>query len=70
MGPKTFEQCAGFLRIPGAENILDNSSVHPESYFVVEQMSKDLAATPEELIKQPELRKKIDRKKYISEKDR
>lgn len=68
MGPKTFEQCAGFLRIPGAENILDNSSVHPESYFVVEQMSKDLGATPADLIQQTELRKKIDRKKYISEK--
>lgn len=68
MGPKTFEQCAGFLRIPGAENVLDNSSVHPESYFVVEQMSKDLGASPKELIQQPELRKKIDRKKYISEK--
>ncbi|NML23218.1 RNA-binding transcriptional accessory protein [Pseudoflavitalea sp. G-6-1-2] len=67
MGPKTFEQCAGFLRIPGAENILDNSSVHPESYFVVEQMSKDLQASPAELIQQADLRKKIDRKKYISE---
>ncbi|QEC45507.1 Tex family protein [Pseudobacter ginsenosidimutans] len=68
MGPKTFEQCAGFLRIPGAENVLDNSSVHPESYFVVEQMSKDLGSTLEDLIKQADLRKKIDRKKYISEK--
>lgn len=67
MGPKSFEQCAGFLRIPGAENILDNSSVHPESYHVVEAMAKDLAATPEDLIKQAELRKKITKQKYISE---
>jgi uncharacterized protein len=67
MGPKSFEQCAGFLRIPNATNVLDSSSVHPEAYHVVEAMAKDLQATPEELIKQPELRKKIDRKKYISE---
>ncbi len=67
MGPKTFEQCAGFLRIPGAANPLDNSSVHPESYFVVEQMSKDLQASSEQLIQQADLRKKINRKQYISE---
>jgi uncharacterized protein len=68
MGPKTFEQCAGFLRIPGAANPLDNSSVHPESYVVVAQMAKDVQATLEELIKKAELRKQINRKKYISEK--
>ncbi|MCU7549044.1 RNA-binding transcriptional accessory protein [Chitinophagaceae bacterium LB-8] len=67
MGPKTFEQCAGFLRIPGAENPLDNSSVHPESYGVVEQMAKDVQASLEELIKQSELRKKVVKKKYITE---
>lgn len=67
MGPKTFEQCAGFLRIPGAVNPLDNSSVHPESYFVVEQISKDLQASLEQLIQQADLRKKINRKQYISE---
>jgi uncharacterized protein len=67
MGPKSFEQCAGFLRIPGAVNPLDNSSVHPESYFVVEQMAKDLQASLEELIKQADLRKKINKKQYISE---
>ncbi len=67
MGPKTFEQCAGFLRISGAANPLDNSSVHPESYFVVEQMAKDLQASLEDLIKQAELRKKINKKQYISE---
>lgn len=67
MGPKSFEQCAGFLRIPGAVNPLDNSSVHPESYHVVEKMAKDLQASTEELIKQAELRKKINKKQYISE---
>ena len=67
MGPKTFEQCAGFLRIPGAENPLDNSSVHPERYTLVEQMAKDVQASLEELIRKAELRKQIDRKKYISE---
>ena len=67
MGPKSFEQCAGFLRIPGAENPLDNSSVHPESYHVVESMAKDLQASLEDLIKKAELRKKINKKQYISE---
>lgn len=68
MGPKTFEQCAGFLRIPSAQNPLDNSSVHPESYHIVEEMAKDLQASLEELIKKAELRKQINKKKYISEK--
>jgi uncharacterized protein len=67
MGPKSFEQCAGFLRIPGAENPLDNSSVHPESYHVVESMAKDLQASLEDLIKKADLRKKINKKQYISE---
>ena len=67
MGPKSFEQCAGFLRIPNAQNPLDNSSVHPESYSVVEQMAKDVQASLEELIKKAELRTQINRKKYITE---
>jgi uncharacterized protein len=67
MGPKTFEQCAGFLRIPNASNPLDNSSVHPESYSVVEQMAKDVQASLEELIKKADLRKQINKKKYITE---
>ncbi|THU39939.1 RNA-binding transcriptional accessory protein [Niastella caeni] len=67
MGPKSFEQCAGFLRIPGAENPLDNSSVHPESYHVVESMAKDLQASLEDLVKKNELRKKINKKQYITE---
>lgn len=67
MGPKSFEQCAGFLRIPAAQNPLDNSSVHPERYVLVEQMATDVQASLEELIKQSELRKKINKKKYINE---
>jgi uncharacterized protein len=67
MGPKTFEQCAGFLRIRDAENPLENSAVHPESYHVVEAMASDLNCGVADLIAQPELRKKINRKKYISE---
>jgi uncharacterized protein len=67
MGPKTFEQCAGFLRIAGAENPLDNSAVHPESYALVEAMAADIQASVGDLIRQPELRKKIVRKKYITE---
>jgi protein Tex len=67
MGPKTFEQCAGFLRIRGAANPLDNSSVHPERYALVEQMAKDVQASLEDLIQKAELRKQIVRKKYISE---
>jgi uncharacterized protein len=68
MGPKSFEQCAGFLRIPSAANPLDASSVHPESYALVEEMAKDVQASLEELIKNAELRKKINKRKYISEK--
>jgi uncharacterized protein len=67
MGPKTFEQCAGFLRIRDAANLLDNSSVHPERYTLVEQMAKDVQTSLEELIKKTELRKQINKKKYINE---
>lgn len=67
MGPKSFEQCAGFLRIPDADNPLDNSSVHPERYSLVEQMAKDVQATLEDLIRKSELRKQINKKKYINE---
>ena len=66
MGAKAFEQCAGFLRIPKADNPLDNSAVHPESYHIVEQMAKDLQCTVEELIKNKELRAKIKLEKYVT----
>jgi len=68
MGPKSFEQCAGFLRIREAGNPLDNSAVHPESYHVVESMASDLSCSVADLISQGELRKKVVRKKYVSEK--
>jgi uncharacterized protein len=67
MGPKTFEQCAGFLRIRDAVNPLDNSAVHPESYFVVESMAKDLNCSVIDLIRDPSLRKQVNKRKYISE---
>lgn len=67
MGPKTFEQCAGFLRIREAVNPLDNSAVHPETYPVVESMAKDLNCKVKDLIEKAELRRQINRKKYVSE---
>lgn len=67
MGPKTYEQCAGFLRIPNAENVLDNSAVHPETYHVVQEMAADVNCTTTELIQKSSLRKLINKKKYISE---
>ena len=67
MGAKAFEQCAGFLRIPGAKNPLDNSAVHPESYAMVESIAKDMKCSVEDLIKNKELRNQIDIKKYVTE---
>lgn len=67
MGAKAYEQCAGFLRIPQAKNPLDNSAVHPESYPIVEQMAKDLNCTVADLIKDKELRSKIDLKNYVTD---
>lgn len=66
MGDKAFEQCAGFLRISDAENPLDNSAVHPESYHVVEAMAKDLKCTVKELIDNKELKKSLDLNKYVT----
>lgn len=68
MGEKAFEQCAGFLRIAGAENPLDNSAVHPESYHVVEAMAKDLKCTVKDLIDNKELKKSLKLEKYVSDK--
>lgn len=67
LGPSAFEQCAGFLRIPGAKNPLDNSAVHPERYKIVEQMAKDCNCTVAELIADKAKRQKVDIKRYISE---
>ena len=67
MGAKAFEQCAGFLRIPGAKNPLDNSAVHPESYAVVEHIAKDMKCSVTDLIQNKELRSRIDIKKYVTD---
>lgn len=66
LGDKAFEQSAGFLRIPQASNPLDNSSVHPESYAIVEKMAKDLSQPIEKLIENRALRQKIKIKDYIT----
>ena len=68
MGAKAFEQSAGFLRVPGSKQPLDNSAVHPESYAIVEKMAKDLKCTVEELMKSPDLRAKIDINRYVTDK--
>ena len=67
LGPAAYQQCAGFLRIPGAKNPLDNSAVHPESYGVVEQMAKDCHCTVADLISQPDKRAQIDIKRYVTQ---
>ncbi|KYG72880.1 Tex family protein [Roseivirga echinicomitans] len=67
LGEKAFEQAAGFLRIRGAVNPLDESAVHPESYAIVNQMAKDLKCSVTDLIQKEELRKQIDLKNYITE---
>ncbi len=67
LGPKAFEQCAGFLRIAGGENPLDASAVHPESYPIVDAMARDLGAAVIDLMKNADLRSKIDIQKYVTE---
>ena len=67
LGSKAYEQAAGFLRIRDGENPLDESAVHPERYETVNQMATDLGCTVKELIKDENLRKRIDLKKYISD---
>jgi protein Tex len=67
MGDKAFEQCAGFLRIAHAANPLDNSAVHPESYFVVERMAADLGCDIREMVANEKLVSSIDLHKYVTE---
>ena len=67
LGDKSFEQCAGFLRIPGAENPLDNSAVHPERYPLVEKMASDLGVTVPQLISDGNLRSSLDVSRYVSQ---
>lgn len=68
LGEKVFEQAAGFLRIREAENPLDASAVHPESYPIVQQMASDLGCSVKDLMTSFELRKQLDLKKYVTEK--
>ncbi|MEZ5359284.1 MAG: Tex family protein [Candidatus Zixiibacteriota bacterium] len=68
LGPKAFEQAAGFLRIANADNPLDRSAVHPESYTIVSKMAKDLSCTVSDLIENGQLRAKIQLTKYINDK--
>ena len=67
LGPKAYEQAAGFLRIREAKNPLDASAVHPERYELVEQMAKDLGVTMQDLMREESLRKKIKLQNYVSE---
>ena len=66
LGPKAFEQAAGFIRIRQADNVLDRSAVHPESYTLVEQIAADYNCSITDLVENADLRKKIDLKKYVT----
>jgi len=66
LGGKAFEQCAGFLRIPGALNPLDNSAVHPEAYHIVDKMAADLGVSSKELVGNAQLCSKIEASGYVS----
>ena len=66
IGASAYEQCAGFLRIPNAENILDNTAVHPESYSIVERIAKDNKCSVEEIVNNKELLHSIDLNRYVS----
>lgn len=65
LGAKAFQQCAGFLRIPGARNPLDNSAVHPEAYPVVDRMARDLNVSTSELVGNAELCRRIKPQDYV-----
>ncbi|MCJ7618069.1 MAG: helix-hairpin-helix domain-containing protein, partial [Desulfobacterales bacterium] len=67
LGPKAFEQSAGFLRILDGENPLDASAVHPESYYIVDAITKDLGTTVVAILKKPDIRQQIDVTKYVTE---
>lgn len=67
LGDKAFEQCAGFLRIHGAANPLDNSAVHPEAYHIVDAMARDLGVSTKELVGNADLCAKINASKYVDD---
>ena len=64
LGPKAYEQAAGFLRVPGSKNILDNTAVHPERYALVDRMARDAGLTLEEFVSSPEAFHTVDLKRY------
>lgn len=66
LGPAAYQQCAGFLRIPGAKNPLDNSAVHPESYAIVERMAADEGCTVAQLVADKQKQRQIDVKRYVT----
>jgi len=68
LGAKAFEQAAGFLRIRDGENVLDASAVHPESYPIVEKMAADVGCSVADLLRDESLRRKIELRKYVSDK--
>ncbi|NCD26240.1 MAG: S1 RNA-binding domain-containing protein, partial [Deltaproteobacteria bacterium] len=65
LGPKAFEQCAGFLRIHGGKNPLDGSAIHPERYALVERMAKDAGRAVADLLRDPAARERIDLNRYV-----
>lgn len=67
MGPKAFEQAAGFLRVPTSANILDHTAVHPERYSLVKRMAADMGRSLEEIVSDPAVMKEMDLTKYIDE---
>jgi protein Tex len=67
LGPKAFEQAAGFIRIMEGKNPLDGSAVHPESYHIVERMAGDLGVSAQKLLEDKELQKRIDPKRYVTD---
>lgn len=67
LGAKAFQQAAGFLRIPGGTNPLDNTAVHPESYPIVKAMAKDAGVDIDNLVKRPDLVKALDLSRYVTD---
>ena len=66
LGPRAFEQSAGFLRVSGGKNLLDASAVHPESYSIVEKMARDLGCSIADLMREPSFRERIDPVAYVT----
>ena len=68
MGEKAFQQCAGFLRIPGGINPLDNTGIHPERYELIETMARDMGVETERLVRDSNLFSKIELDRYATRK--